>query len=93
LRENRFPRVHTLRVKAKFPKETQVTVAPFLVPDTEAARLLSSSVEEIDLLIKQGLLGTRTIGDRRLVRFSTIEEFAGRNDPMSVIFPSSEGTQ
>ena len=64
-------------------------MAPLLVPEAEAGRLLSSPPEDMELLIKQGLLGTRTVGDRRLVRFSTIVEFAGRNDPQRVIFPDS----
>jgi hypothetical protein len=76
-------------MRRKFEQQEVVAIAPLLVPETEAGRLLSSPPEDIQLLIKQGLLGTRTVGERRLVRFSTIVEFAGRNDPQSVIFPDS----
>jgi hypothetical protein len=70
-------------VARKSKPESELT--PLLVQPEVVARLFSVTGEDVEKLIREGHLGVRTVNGHRLVRFQTVLEFAGRDDPLPLL--------
>ncbi len=55
-------------------------VKPLLLSKKDSARILGISVRKLDYMIAQGILKTKQIGRRCLLRYSDLLKFAGGLD-------------